>query len=621
MIFKAKSMIDAVIEAERFFKCDKEQLRVFVEKYPRENFRGKVRVPGVFRIELIKPSDIKITDQKNENGSIEIISGKAIVTDPLQEGRYASILLGDTLTDVFINGEKVNGAAFVTSDDRIEFKSIRVDPVTEINVHLSNDKIQASLEIIKNSGKEYYVKDAKRSNVVFVYSDYNEIQPSDVTLEQCLEKLAAMNVDIKFVDLEKIRKLIAEPNGGSAIVAEGKRPIDGISSKSKLMFANTSYRNPDFDTEKKVDLMDHTITPTVEVGEVLAIKTAPAIPGEDGITVTGEVIKAKEGKDIPFMTGDGAVLLDNGTKVIAASAGRPVYKNGYISVVSSLVISRDVDVTTGNLNFDGDIIIKGNIADNLKVNSGGDITVYGNIYHADVYAKGNIRVYGSIINSRVSAGANILNYLYFLPLLRQIQLIVESFKTAVNLPDKLKDREYVKMKLLQEVLNKKDRLKSLLKDAEEMLNLFTDEETINLIEMFEEIKSILIGMNARCMEDAGLIEKLGRKIEEYILAQEEVHGNWEDVIFENGQNSYILANGSIVVTDMGCYQTNLIAKDILFRKKTSVVRGGSLTAINSISMGIVGTPSGALTHCRVLAKDGKIEATYIYDNTFIEMHD
>lgn len=406
--------------------------------------------------------------------------------------------------------------------------------------------------------------------------------------------------------------------GGSAIVAKGRRPINGFNSITKHLFTNTSYRNPDFDTEKKVNLMDHTIIPTVEVGVVLAIKTAPAIPGKDGITVTGEVIKAGGGKDIPLRAGNGAVLLDNGTKVIAASAGRPMYKNGQISVVNTLVISNDVDVATGNLHFDGDIVIKGNIADNLKVTAGGDITVHGNIYHADVYAKGNIRVHGSIINSRVSAGANILNYLYFLPLLKQIQGIVKAFQTVADLAETSRDCEYTKKKLLQEVVNKKDKLNGLLKDAQGMLRLFTDEETINLIEIFEDIKSILIGMNARCIEDARLIEVLSRDIEDYILTEEEVHGYQEDVIFENGQNSFILANGNIVVTDRGCYQTNLIAKDIMFRKKSSAVRGGSLIAINSISMGVVGTPAGVSTHCRVLAKDGKIEAAYFHDNTVIE---
>lgn len=613
-------MKDAVINAERFYKCDKRFLRVFVVKYPRNKFWGIARTLGEYKIELIKPSGEEIIDQQTEDGSIEIISGKATIADPLKEGRYASLLIGDPQTEVFVNGEKICEAAIVTSNDRVEFKSIAIAPDTKINVRLSIDKMQASLEVLKIPGKEYFVKDAKRSNVVYIHSDYKEVKPADATLEQCLTELRKQNVDMKLVNTGKIEELLTEPNGGCVIVAEGKRPINGLNSITKFFFSSTSYRNPDFDTEKKVNLMDHTIIPTVNMGEVLAIKTTPAIPGKDGVTVTGEVIKAREGKDTPLRAGNGAVLLDNGTKVIATSEGRPMYKNGQISVVNTLVISNDVDVATGNLHFDGDIIIKGNISDNLKVTAGGDITVYGSVYHADVYAKGNVKVHGNIINSRVSAGSNILNFIYFLPVLKQILGIVKAFQAAADFVETSRDHEHDNNKLLQVVLGKKNILNGLMKETQSMLKLFNDEETIRLIEIFEDVESILTGMNARCLEDTELIKVLRTEIEEYICTEEGLYGYQEDVIFENAQNSFILANGNIVVTDRGCYQTNLIAKDILFRKKCSVVRGGMLMAMRSIKMGIVGTPAGVSTYCRVLDKDGLIEADYFYENTVIKMN-
>jgi len=56
------------------------------------------------------------------------------------------------------------------------------------------------------------------------------------------------------------------------------------------------------------------------------------------VTVTGEILKAREGKDIQLKVGSGASLLDNDTKVVAVSDGRPVYKKGAISVLPTLVI-------------------------------------------------------------------------------------------------------------------------------------------------------------------------------------------------------------------------------------------------------------------------------------------
>lgn len=593
MKFKANSMKDAVLEAEKIYRCDKKQLKVYVINSPGKKFWGMVRTSGEYDIEPINQINEDLSKQQSKDGCIEIVSGKVIVTDPLQEGRYASIIVDDPQIDVYVNGEKVFGAAFATGNDRIEFKSIVVDPVTKIKARLSKDKMQAILEISKTPGKEYFVKDARRSNVVFIRSDYNEIQPPAATLDQCLAKLKELNVDIKFMSIEKIKELVNQPNGGSAVVAEGKRPINGLSSKIKYLFKNTSYRNPDFDAEKKVDLMNHTIIPSVNVGDVLAVKITPVIPGRDGVTVTGEVLKAKEGKDIPLKVGKGTALLDNDTKVVAVSSGRPEYKKGVISVIPTLVISHDVDVSTGNIHFDGDIVIKG-----------------------------NIRVHGNIINSKVSAGLNVLNYLCVLPKLKQILEMVKAFQSVVSLAEASKNLEDVRRKLLQVVISKKNILDNLINDIQKLITLFNDEEINELIRILVDIKRTLTGINAKCIENTEQIKVLYEEINEYVDTIEGLYGNQADIIFKNGQNSFIQANGNIVIADRGCFQTNLMAKDaILFKKTSSIVRGGLLIARKCIKMGIVGAPSGVSTYCRVLDKDGKIVAVYYYNNTVLNIND
>ncbi|HHW49408.1 MAG TPA: DUF342 domain-containing protein [Clostridiaceae bacterium] len=620
MNFKANSMRDAMLEAEKVFKCNRNQLKVFVIKSPGNKLCGIIKTPGVYYIEPIKKLNNDSSESKDKNGYVEIVSGKVIVTDPGEEGKYATIIVDDPKIDVLVNGKKVYGATILTSNDRVEIKSLAVEPVTKVNAFLSKDKMQAILEIIKIPGKEYYVKDAKRSNVVFICSDFKEIQPSPPALDECLMKLKELNVDMNLVKIEKIEELINVPNGGSAVVAEGKYPINGSNSKIKFFFRNTNYRNPDFDTEKKVNLLDHTIIPTVNVGEVLAIKTIPAIPGKDGVTVTGEVIKARNGKDIPLRAGNGAVLLDNDTKVVATSNGRPMYKKGVISVIPTIVIPHDVDISTGNLHFEGDIVIRGNIAENIKVSAGGDITVFGHVYHANVCAKGNIRVHGNIINSRVSAGSNILNSMYYMPKLAQLLDIVKEFKAVADLGKTSLEHEDIRRRLLKVVISKKNIIDNLIKEAENMMSLSNDEEMEELAAVFEDVKRILTGINAQCLENTGLISMLYEKIKSHISEAEELYGNRADIIFENAQNSFIKANGSIVITERGCYQTNLLANAaILFRKPSSVVRGGTLVARNYIKMGFVGTPTGALTYCKVLDKKGKIDAAH-YSNTVLSIN-
>ena len=621
MRFIANSMNDAVLKAEEFFECDKKQLKVYAIKQPSKKMWGLMNIQGEYEIEPFHQKDDFSLKRQDKDGYIEIVSGEVKVIDPCETGRYASIVVDDPMIDVYINNEKVFGAAFVTHSDKIEFKTAVVEPITQIRAQLSKNNIIAVLEIIRTAGRNYFVKDVKCSNFAFIYSDYKEIQPSVPTLEQCLSELKKLNVDMKFVDRDKIIELLGRPDGCKTVVAEGKRPINGTSSKIKYLFKNTSYRNPDFDTEKRVNLMDHTIIPTVKVGDVLAVIIAPAVPGRDGVTVTGEVLKAIDGRDIWLKAGSGAALLDEGTKVVAASNGRAIFKNNIISVIPTLTINHDVDVSTGNVNFEGDIIIKGSVSENLKVTAYGDITVFGNVYHANIHAEGNVRIHGNIINSKVSAGLNMVKYFCILPKIRQIFSIVKAAQNAVEKGKSAISLANRREKMLQIVIENKSTLGNLFSEIKDLIVLLNDIETEELIKTLEDVKTTMTGINAQCIENVEQIKMLYDEIINYINSIEESYGNHADVIFEYGQNSFVQANGDIVITEKGCYQTNLMAKDaILFKKPSSVVRGGSLIARKCIKMGIVGTPSGISTYCKVMEEDGKIDAVYYYNNTVLNFN-
>lgn len=576
-----------------------------------------------FKIELVKYIDRNsLPAKQDKDGYIEIKSGKVRVADPISDGRYANIIADDPHIEVYINDKKAMGVVFLASSDRIELKAEKIAPVTNISVHISNDRMQAILEISKIPGKEFFVKDSKRSNTVLIRSDYNEIQPSPATLDQCLEKLKKANVDTKLINIEKINELISLESGGSAIVAEGICPINGSNSKVKFFFTNYSYKDHALDTEKKVSFIPHTNIPAVNVGDMLALRVAPVIPGKDGITVTGEVLKAVEGKDLLLKVGKGAIFLDNERKVVAVSSGRPEYKKGTISVIPILVIDKDVDADTGDVHFDGDVIIKGNIAENLKVSAAGNITVFGNIYQANVHAKGNIRVHGKIIKSKVTAGLSMINYSGVIPKLKQILEVLKECLSGSNLSEMSKDCININSKLLQIVYSKKIILDMLINDIQDLLKLSCDEETSKLIRILEDVKKVLNEINVKCIEDSGKIRRLYMEIKDYINRTEELCGREAYIIFSYAQNSYIQVNGNIVIANRGCIQTNLTAMNaILFKKPSSIARGGLLIAGKHIKMGKVGSRSGVPTYCKVLDRNGTIEASYYYSNTILNIND
>ncbi len=81
------------------------------------------------------------------------------------------------------------------------------------------------------------------------------------------------------------------------------------------------------------------------------------------------------------------------------------------------------------------------------------------------------------------------------------------------------------------------------------------------------------------------------------------------------------ASGDVLVLGRGTYQTDVIAKKaIRFVKPSSVVLGGTLIAGEKISLGTVGSPHGITTHCKVLGRNGRIDAVRLFNNTVITIN-
>ncbi|MBP2073307.1 DUF342 domain-containing protein [Thermoanaerobacterium butyriciformans] len=619
MLFTAFDIEEAITKAKDFYKCDEKNLKIQTIKNPYRRFWGLINKPGEFNIEYIEPKQKKEI-KKKEDGKVQILSGKIQVTDPSPEGKYALIIADDPNIEVYINGKMTTGIAIVTEKDRIDLKAKSIAPSTEIKVDISSDKLKATLTVEKKAGRKYFVKDTKSENSIYIRSEYEEIPAPNVTVEQCISELIKANVKMKFINIQAIYDLVNSPSGGSSVVAEGIAPVHGINSKIKYLFHNSNYHNPAFETNEKVDLLNHTIIPTVNIGEVLAIKTMPAMPGTDGESVTGEIIKAHQGKDLPLKAGSGTVLLENNTKIVAIASGRPILRNGIVSVVPVLTIPHDVDVKTGNVYFDGDIVIKGNIMNNMRVESKGNIIIYGNVNHANITANYNIEVYGNIIGSTVRAGISVINYLGILPKMEQIHAILKELYDKFSAAKPAKYSQ-ISNQLIQIINSRSEKLKKHIDDIKNLSAILADEDVKKVSLILNKIQTLLLHINTDLINNIDQIHTVEEDVNNFITEMENIYDKQANIIFHYSQNSLIQANGNILVKGQGCYQTRLIARNaIVFQQPSSLVRGGILIAGKNIKMGIVGSPSGIATYCKVLDKNGKISAVHYYDNTTLNIN-
>lgn len=617
MIVFARSFEEALLKGQEFFGCDKNRLKVHTLKKPYKKFWGLVEKKGEYQVEFINTKKDEVPKKESKDGSIKIVMGRAEVTDPIGDGRYASINPCDPNVDVFVNGEKITGVSVVTEKDSIEFRTGADEQgAAEIIVDISEDRMEAVLTIKKTPGKQYYIKDVPETVLLNVSSGCREVPAADVTLAQCLQELKKAGVDLSFVDGKTVNTLVGQRYGGSAVVARGRYPVNGWDSAVEFMFKTRECRNPDFYTDKKVDLLDHTITPTVKVGELLAKKVSFAVPGRDGRTVTGETVAARQGRDIPLKAGKGAVLLDNDTKVVAVSSGRPVFKNGAVEVVPMMVIPRNVDPDTGNIYFDGDVWVKGNVMDNMKVVAEGNITILGNVLQANLSAGGNVSIVGNIISSRVCAGSGVANSLCILPKIQQIHSIIKADFYDANSEIWLNGYKNMRKRFPGLFEERSRKLEALVKDIKAALGLLPEQEA-ELVEGILESLDRVYGM-VEIGVGKKQIGRLNEEIQKYLKAIGDSNQRDARLRFGYAQNSSVQANGDVIITGRGTYQTNVIAKhSITFLNASSVVRGGMLIAGKRIDMGIVGSTAGIKTYCKVLGENGKINAARFFGNTIL----
>ncbi|CCQ12450.1 conserved protein of unknown function [Pseudoalteromonas luteoviolacea B = ATCC 29581] len=199
------------------------------------------------------------------------------------------------------------------------------------------------------------------------------------------------------------------PSGSaySAIVAHGQRPKDGLDARfvRLCMTAQDRILSPQEKEGGKVDMRNLGAIITVNPGTPL-MKRIPATQGEEGFTVFGDVLDPKPGKELELEVCDGTRLDPNDANLLIADAkGVPVALARGIRIDDVLCYD-NIDVTTGHVEFDGSVIVSGDIKDGMKVKASGDITVIGFVESAQVECEGALTiVLGAIGRKRLDGEA------------------------------------------------------------------------------------------------------------------------------------------------------------------------------------------------------------------------
>ena len=222
------------------------------------------------------------------------------------------------------------------------------------------------------------------------------------------------------VDLESLASFCTKAAQGENpqkfLLAKGVAPVTGENGWFDLL-ANTGKEKTTFEEDDKgrVDFKAVQTFTNIEAGQVIGIIHPPG-PGTPGTSITGQPITAKEGAPVSLIAGDGVMISKDGTQAIAQKPGRVVFENRYLSIAEEFVVTGDVDLKVGNINFNGVVDIKGDILDDFHITASKGINITGSVGACQLQAGGPVSI-GSMngmgvgtIKCRGTLRAKSLNY-------------------------------------------------------------------------------------------------------------------------------------------------------------------------------------------------------------------
>ncbi len=254
----------------------------------------------------------------------------------------------------------------IAGGDSLEDFKEESEPYARIIVELSRDKMKATIRYDTRAGAKLPTKDmvmAALSEAGVVYG----------------------------IDEDAIESGIGSLTPFTA--AEGLAPVNGENAYIDRKFNLGIQGKPVVDEYDKVDYKDLNLFVLAKENQTLAIRV-PQTKGTNGKNVLGGVVPAQNGRPIPMPEGRNTKVVGE-HRLIATANGQIIDKGSRISIDPRLIIKGAVGVSTGDVDFDGSILVGGNVEQGFKVTATGDIQINGSINGAEVTGR-NVYIRGGI---------------------------------------------------------------------------------------------------------------------------------------------------------------------------------------------------------------------------------
>ncbi|RAK18488.1 hypothetical protein B0I26_110120 [Anoxybacillus vitaminiphilus] len=652
IIAKGRTIHDAIHIGLDILGATREQVEIEIIQ---QETKGILRIgskPAIVKLTKIEQAEKTVPDIEDMIQSIDISEDsktnnpakeehKEVISDDHLEGKvwvhngkifcktsplyYPTITAGRGIK-LYKNNELVNGTIVVTENDTFEIKTEEEVVETKWKIMIDENKLNAILYIEPGMRKTYTIQDIDPSPHIELNGEEHIEVINDLDYEQVLQELQRLDI-VHGINHEAILEALNVTKAEKFVIASGISPIQGKDGYIELLIEiDSENKKPMIRTDGTVDFRELNNIPTVNKGQVIAV-VHPPVQGTPGITVTNETILPKQTQPIFVQLGQGAAFVENGTKIVATETGRPYFEqNGLlvkVSIVPKLIHSGDVNITTGNIRFKGDVEILGSVEDSMNVQADGNVSVLKNVNKANITAKQSVYIGQNAIGSTIISGNHNIFVSEAAHLLMQIQMQMEKFilsiKQVMN-ASAFKVTDFHKKGLLplfKLLLDHKFRtLLTTIKQYIEMCKRGNNLLDAKWAKLGENLHSCFLSSVPNEWHSLERLNQLLNDIKELLVEHSIPNEKYCSIELMYALNSVIYCSGDVTIYGKGCHHSKIHAGGVL--KVNGIVRGGELYARLGAIIKEAGSEGGAPTRISVPA-DQKIRIDLVREGTIIQI--
>jgi uncharacterized protein (DUF342 family) len=576
------------------------------------------------------------SDQKNDKKFDEFLlegdlQGKVWIKGGLIQckdtpDRYPTITPGKGMV-LIRNGEIVTKNTIIMERDYLKVDLVDESKETKWDIRIDNANMKAILVVQPGYKKEKKLVDQRPEHHIKLEVSETIIPQKSLTMSVVLDKLSELGI-VHGINTSEITRACGSTEAGEYIIASGDMSQPGTNGwlEHKVELDST-IAEPKERSDGSIDYRETKHIPSVEVGKVIAIIHLP-VPGKAGMTITGVKLDPSPVHALKIVQGKGISLTNDGRQIVSTESGRPnVEQRGIlvkVSIMQKLYHQQDVDLSSGNIHFHGDVEVTGGVNETMKVVAEGDALIKGNVNMATIIAGASIFVNKNVIGSELTAGKNNMLIADMSQLLGEMvdhtkQLVAAIHQLHRSPAFKIADLAKTGLgSLIKLLLEKKfGSYSTLVKQFVDKVQKgkgALDDEWIQFADLLHKSFLIYHPDGLKGLDDLTDLEKT---IEQFFQISSTDPEPNSSITIPYALNSQIYCSGDVSVIGQGCYNTKIRSLGALQVK--GFLRGGEYLAGKGAVIEEVGSEKGGVSTQITVPADQSIKINRVMEDTVIQI--